>query len=86
MLPPHCLQFQPITTGASPNYDIIFGMAFCKYRVSSVLLCPEPGDHSTQRVSTHKLWGLRRRCKHKCFALRAAPVNYESSFRSLGLR
>ncbi|KAH9080403.1 aspartic peptidase domain-containing protein [Lactarius deliciosus] len=27
---PHCLQFQPITTGAAPDYDIILGMAFLR--------------------------------------------------------
>lgn len=35
--PPHVswtylFQFQPITTAASPDYDMILGMAFCKYR------------------------------------------------------
>jgi hypothetical protein len=34
--PPHVsstysFQFQPITTAASPDYDMILGMAFCKY-------------------------------------------------------
>jgi hypothetical protein len=45
----------------------------------------EPSDQSTQRVSTHKLWRLRRRCNDKGFALRAAPVNHKSSFRPPGL-
>ena len=34
---PYSFQFQPITTAAAPDYDIILGMAFCEYCYVSAL-------------------------------------------------
>lgn len=62
---PMCIgAFQPITTGASSNYDMILGMAFCECLHGHLLLllfwCLPCFLGSAERIYPHRLWRFRR--------------------------